>query len=348
MSLVTLQAYLVRALSGPALSALRHDRGFTSVTNLYYHDFTASRPSSFLEVKQTTVDSHLEVLSQRFTLMSLSDCVRQLAKQGHIDQDKPPTTISIDDALASFERVLPYFEKRGVPVTLFVPVGLCLGRDILDGLRSWCLRYYTELAGEVRAGIYGNAEEFFQIVMSADAPTLGSLEKKLSRMPRKADPFVNRPMYSFDQLRKLSQHPLITVSSHSMSHQRIGTLPARWRDWEIMSACHYISELQGDRKMFAYPYGLPEALDSEGLATMKRAGIEYAFTCCPARIRSSSPNLILGRSCLMDCVKEQYVWGVAAGALEWYHVARHPRCPCRAKPLPSLSGLQASIWAHRS
>ena len=349
MNLVGLQAYLVRALSGAALSALPHDHRFRWMTNLYYHDFTVSWPSSFLEVRQITVEAHLATLSRRFTVMRLGDCIDQLVRQGHIEQDKPPTTISIDDGLASFDGVLRYFEKHGVPVTLFVPIGLCLGKETLDGLRSWCFRYYAELAkGGMVAGVPENPGEFFQVVMGADIPALVQLQEKLFRLPRNADPFVSRAMYSFDRIRTLAQHPLITMASHSMSHQRISTLPPQWCEWEIASARHYISEVGGNSKMFAYPYGLPEAVDSDAVATLRRAGIEYAFTCCPVKIGSGSPGLLLGRACLMDCVNEQYVWGVAAGALGWYHVARHPRCPCHARPTSSVSVVQAAMRASRS
>ena len=332
MNVVELQTYFVRAWSRLARAGPGEGNRYTSFTNLYYHDFTSGPAGSFLEVQRPTVGTQLETLSRRFAILRLSDCLAQIFEKGHIEAEHPPTSISIDDALLSFDSVLPYFEKFAVPVVLFVPVGLCLAQDTLDGLRSRCFRYHAEFRdGDRVPELPPTKELFFELVMGAGVSGLRSLEQKMRRMPKNVDPFVSRPMYTFTQLRELAKHPLITLASHSMSHQNMGALPPKWCEWEIETARQYIAEVGGNTKMFAYPYGSPQPSDSHPVSAMKRAGVEYALTTCSVRATPDSLPFLVGRSPLVDCKDEHYLWGTAAGAMEWYHLARHPRCGCHER-----------------
>lgn len=296
----------------------------SSLVILHYHHFTDAPPTSGLEVRASIVRTQLEILSQRFAFCSLPGSVDQLRQAGRLETDRPGVVISIDDAFQSFGRVLPAFEVLRVPVVMFAPIGLCLDKNTEDGLRSWCFRYYAELKpGAVDPAASGQPGEFFDRVMGASLPELRRLEARLRELPRVSDPVSTEKKYSMADLRQLARHPLISLASHSMSHQNLAGLPDRWRAWEIRTAAYYVAELGGATDLFAYPFGDLGTFNGACSAILHDVGVKYACTAIPFPVNRDTPPLLLGRALIVDCLSPRYLWGAAGGALEWWHRARH-------------------------
>jgi peptidoglycan/xylan/chitin deacetylase (PgdA/CDA1 family) len=252
---------------------------------------------------------------------------RQVLKSvlsGQQQSNKPEVLITIDDGCVSFQLILGLVEKYRMPVVLFVPVGLCLGNDHLDGVRSRCLRLFQETQTPNRdPDVPAMPSEFFELVLASPEKEVRELEQKLRRMPHRPDPISTRMLYGAAELRKLASHPLITLASHSMSHQALGNLPGSWLNWEITKSIEHVVALGGNRDLFAYPYGNPGSVDDRCTTTLAEAGSKCAFTTLCYRISGGCDRYRLGRSAMFNDSSSHYVIGVAAGALEWYDIVRY-------------------------
>ena len=83
------------------------------------------------------------------------------------------------------------------------------------------------------AGQSSSAAEFFETVMSATESALQSWLARLRGKARRRDPICGRRLFDFGDLRRLAHHPLVTIASHSMSHQVLSALPEAWCRWEM-------------------------------------------------------------------------------------------------------------------
>jgi len=294
----------------------------TSLTALNYHYFTEREPESYLDVRESTVAYHLRMLNERYSFPQLKPSLRQLTEQSKTSSARPCVLITVDDGSTSFNRVLRHFEALDIPVCLFVPIGLCLGKGSLDGARSRCFRLYSELNSGNHKEVAQNPCSFFQVVMNADASELTRLIHKLSALPREEDPISRHELYSPADLEKLARHPLITIASHSMSHQWLARLPEEWCRWEIEASLHHIAEIGGDREVFAYPYGAPGSFGAFSTSVLGQSGVRFAFCTKAQPLSVDSSWYALGRSAVFDCSDPHYIWGTAAGAFEWWDALR--------------------------
>jgi len=294
-----------------------------SLVSLNYHYFTTTKASSYLEVSRGVFERQLDALLQKFSFVAAKPAL-EAAFHGELKHDGPMAIITIDDACTSLEIVRPLLEKFQIPVVLFAPIGLCLDREEVDGLRSRCLRLYQEVdRSHQRPSVPEDPAEFFQFVLAAEAGSLRLLEDKLYALPRNPDAISKRKLYRAGDLKTLAKDPLISLSPHSMSHQALATLPPAWLEWEIRMSCKYIADLGGDPELFAYPYGDPESVDGRCARVLRQMGSKFAFTTLCYRISSTCDPFLLGRSAVFNCPAPHYIWGTALGALQGYDILRH-------------------------
>lgn len=290
-------------------------------TVLNYHYFSSETPGSYLEVSVKSLAAQLKILSSLFKTFALRESAARLTAGETLVTDRPAISITVDDGCSSFREVLPSFEASGVLVTLFVPVGLCLGTDTLDGLRSWCLHHYTSLLSFVPDDSTHHTQ-YFEEVMSAKEDQLQGKLRDLQQAPRRPDPITKRKLFNLEQLRSLACHPLITVASHSMSHQLLTALPEAWCRWEVERSLQYVSELGGDSELFAYPYGDPSAINDSTTRLLSLLGVRFAYTTLAVRISRHSQPLSLGRATILDETSFHYIRGTARGAFEFWDRVR--------------------------
>jgi peptidoglycan/xylan/chitin deacetylase (PgdA/CDA1 family) len=317
-----------RKLAAAAYSQLQLSRLTTryakrTLVALNYHYFTTGASTSYLEINRDIAERQLCTLRQHSLIRPAKLALDSVFRGGET-VDRPEVLVSIDDGCASFEIILPLIEKLDIPVTLFIPIGLCLDSDSLDGIRSRCLRLYKEIDhSQCRPNIPTDAEEVFQMILAADASQLRLLEERFQKLPRNPDPISVRRLYSMAELKALTTHPLITLAPHSMSHQALGQLPSSWLEWEITTSCAYIAAIGGDPELFAYPYGDARSVDDRCARALSNSGSRFAFTTLCYRISSTCNTFLLGRAPLFNCEGERYICGTALGGLEWYDIIRH-------------------------
>ena len=293
-----------------------------SLVALNYHYFTEGHTTSYLEVNRDVADRQFQSLRGTFSFSPARQVLGSIFR-GEQGGDRPEVIITIDDGCASFELIRPLIEKYQIPVVLFVPLGLCLETDELDGLRSRCLRLYQEINRSQDQVQSLGAAEFFQMLMASDGGQLRALEDRFRRLPSRPDLISTRKLFSSADLRLLATHPLVTLAPHSMSHQALGRLPSDWMEWEVAKSCEYITALGGDPELFAYPYGDPTSFNPQCTRALSASGSLFAFTTLCYRISKTCHKLMLGRAPVFNDSSAHYILGTAAGALECYDTFRH-------------------------
>jgi peptidoglycan/xylan/chitin deacetylase (PgdA/CDA1 family) len=289
--------------------------GVTSKVILNFHYFTSSEPSSYLEIRVATLRAQLNTILAHFHVAPLVaealDCTPRSA-----------VSISVDDADVSLLEALPIFETLGVPITVFAPVGLCMGPTTLDGLRSWTLRHWLDLVSpeppfDVPPRI------FFEQVMDMSEGVLGTTLARLKTCKRRPEVISSRVLLTINQLQEVTQRSNTTLAAHSMSHARLADLPPNWLNWEVEQSLGNIERLGGSTEVFAYPYGALGTFSAETNAALKAHGVRHALSTLAMPVPAGRKPFVLGRTGMLDSSWSAFVRGSAGGAFEWWDRIRY-------------------------
>ncbi len=297
------------------LSGLYKNQRVVALDYHYFTDSDIAHPG--LEVSYSVLDKQLEILSDYF---EPSDTVSTLesVKDNNLTNQKSSVLISIDDADQSINIALESFIKYNIPVVLFAPIGLNLELDSLDGLRSRILCRYKELEKTKIIGSCLDKSSFFNQIMNSSSSELIEIEHKIGP-PNKYNNITSaRKFLSLEELGILAKNPLITIASHSMSHNILSALPENWLHWEIKQSQHYISEIGGDSSLFAYPFGFKNSYNNEVKLLLSKYGVKFAFSTSANFIDQNSDMLALGRSSMLNFHSKSFVSGSACGAFHYW------------------------------
>ena len=224
---------------------------------LDYHYFTDKPiiyPKLGLEVSYAVLDKQLKIFSEFFEPLETDFALKTFIKRKS-NNSKPAILISIDDADKSIKNALKYFIKYQIPITLFVPLGLCIDKDEEDGRRSRILCRYRELFPNSQKLTLNEKSKFFDRIINSSFQQLYEYELKLGSPKKGNNITASRELLSLKEIEEISKNPLVTIASHSMSHNSLAELPDNWLKWEIKKSTRYIKDLQGKHDLFAYPFG---------------------------------------------------------------------------------------------
>ena len=126
-----------------------------------YHYFTKGAPElEDLEVEREILDRQLAFFSREFEIINPKEFSFENAFSKK--REKFAILITIDDGDDSISENLDIFEKYNIPIIIFLPIGMCLPQNSLDGLRSRVFRSFFEVEGKIRDKLCGEADAFFQ------------------------------------------------------------------------------------------------------------------------------------------------------------------------------------------
>ena len=289
-----------------------------NVIALDYHYFTNSNIKiPGLEVSYSNLDSHLDLFSTLFDPQDTIFCLQNLGK--NINQNKKQKImISIDDADRSVICALHYFQKYKIPAVIFVPVGMALNDDDINGKRSKILCRYKELFPENNKISLSDKEKLFNEIINADINQLTEYEIQLGKPSIRKNITSTRNLLSIKELKEINKNPLFTIASHSMSHNCLSELPDKWLQWEIKKSSEYIQDLGGNEKLFAYPFGHKNSYDKKVQNVLLKEGIKYSFSTSSIFINEKSNHLQLGRAPMLNFNQKSYVCGSACGAFHYW------------------------------
>jgi peptidoglycan/xylan/chitin deacetylase (PgdA/CDA1 family) len=283
-----------------------------SAIPLYHRVAKPDRDPFKLCVTPDRFAGQMEALRSLGTPLSISDFTRQ-HREGTL---KPKSLcVTFDDGYIDFvENALPILEKFELPAVVYCVSGN-LGRPFwwdrllasIHGpgelppeitLNSGDTESIFDTAGlsrdEVFDRIYAHLRDLGPGVRDAQ---LDGLEKAVGPT---SDP--RSRLMTADEIRSLSQHPLITIGAHTVSHSPLTALSSENQFTEIDSSIRDLSEIIGEPvTSFSYPFGQRHRdYDAETLAVARKAGLKHALAADLGVVTAGSDPFCLPRIWIHD------------------------------------------------
>ncbi|MDC0357504.1 polysaccharide deacetylase family protein [Oligoflexia bacterium] len=281
-------------LQAPPLEFVRrYYRGLG--TCLMYHSISTEEapvadfcPNIELAVRAENFEEQIQLLAKNYVCLSLEQAL------GYLKQNKllPNTVIiTFDDGYKdNLQVALPILEKYGVPATIYISTGL-VDRTcqlwwyehefILQRLNS--LEFEWE--GQAFAWSLESAEQkliafdelnlmFKALNHRVQEQFMNLLRNKLSERFSYDDLIL-----TWDEVRELDQHPLITIGAHTTRHSVLSRLSERELKSELEESRQKLeSQLEHAVAHFAYPFGEADHVGPKEFHAVQNAGFHSAFT----------------------------------------------------------------------
>jgi peptidoglycan/xylan/chitin deacetylase (PgdA/CDA1 family) len=202
--------------------------------------------------------------------------------------------LTFDDAYRDFRSAaLPVLEETGTPAVLFVVTDLADGAPGLFEHRLaaliGCLDTVRLPDGRAQPAPDAAAKQrVYRALYLAHRrrPPAGrdaALAALLEANGLAAEPAAPDVFLSWDELRALDAHPLVTIGSHSRSHPLLTSLPRGAVRAEVAASKQRLeAELGHPVECFSYPYG---GHSFAVRRAVRAAGYRFAFTTRPRPVR---------------------------------------------------------------
>ena len=256
----------------------------------------AYAPNRGLEITPTYLDAVLTFLRERgFAIVTLDEALRRLDRP----KEEPFVALTFDDGTRDTLHVaLPILAKHDAPFTVFVTTGFA---D--RSARMWWLEVEEAVSALDRVEIVVGdghidmpsrtpAEKtaafsaLYRLLRAANEPDLLTACASLCGQAR-LDPaaIVDEACLTWRGVRRLAQHPLVTVGAHTLTHPRLAKLAADIARREIAES-RAIIEAQIDAPVLhlAYPVGDPSAAGPREFADARDLGFSSAVTTRPGML----------------------------------------------------------------
>lgn len=259
---------LRRLLGSKALSSVRrHYRGVA--TCLLYHRIVDNHDIGSLagiSVHRDAFAEQLEYFAANFSCISLADLANMI--QAGVAPPRDALIVTFDDGYCdNLDHALPLLEKFAIPVTIFVTTGL------IDAKASPWWLHLDAIARKATTTPIAVDNEFFALKNSDNSLNLAgvfALATKLKGLSHNdcdrviqslnVETSDNGPsdpvLLTWDELRALDKHPLVTIGSHTINHPSLRSLADATAHHEILEGKRRLDlELGHSTTLFAYPYG---------------------------------------------------------------------------------------------
>ena len=258
---------------GPLVSAIlrRIYAGRGTILMLHHivprEEFSTLQLNQNLELAPADLDAVIRwACSKGYRLVSLGQfCANVRARQG-----RRMLCLTFDDGYAdTLTHALPVLEMHSAPATIFVITDM---PDLRFKLWSYAFEQilredpnrdqkFLALTGSILANSRLKNDELFRKFGLTD-----NLFRHLCA----------RYSLTWGDIRRLAQHPLITIGAHTVSHPVLSSLSDAQLETELLECKRRLeTETQREVTLFAYPFGIAGPRECEAA---RRAGFEAAVT----------------------------------------------------------------------
>jgi len=229
-------------------------------------------------------------ISSDIDIVSLDECYNRIASG---KRTRRFVAITFDDGYSdNLTHALPVLEKYNAPFTVFLITAFPDHRMILwwylleelvmnnpeieftDNGRMFTYAASTE--AEKRAAFW----EIRRYIMNSDQEQLVPVFRNIFNAgEEKLYEPVRQMALSWEQVREMAGHPLVTMGAHTVNHPVLSQLPEEKVISEISNSMEIIEERTGRPvSHFAYPYGISSAAGPREFELAARCNLKTAFT----------------------------------------------------------------------
>lgn len=251
--------------------------------SLFWNDPKKFIPLLGLSCSTERFSEQMEYISTYCTPVHLNELPSVLNKS--LD-NKPFVAITFDDGyLDNFELALPILEKYQIPSTIFVTTGF-----ISRSASPWWLELADFIENSIECTFLG---EYFDIKsVSSKYFLFEKMRTHIRRLPyreqkelinyyntRYSKELLDKLFMSWEQLKSISRHPLITIGAHTVNHPLLSQEDRSLAKEEVVrSKIELESQLNFPIKYFAYPFGDAQACSVREREIAEEAGFDLSFT----------------------------------------------------------------------
>jgi peptidoglycan/xylan/chitin deacetylase (PgdA/CDA1 family) len=222
--------------------------------------------------------------AQKIGVVRLDEALRRCS-----DPNAPRfAVLTFDDGYRdNLTRALPVLERYAAPATIYVTTCLIerTGNAWWLGLVEWLKRReWIAVEGYGRRSTRTFAEKVATRIdltrwVEADERRIAALSEAMAHDGICCRSLLDHEMLDAEELRRLADHPLITIGGHTASHPWLAALPETEAAREISENRWYLQNLtQQEVAHFAYPFGSALACAEREAALAAAAGFRTAAT----------------------------------------------------------------------
>jgi len=229
-------------------------------------------------------------ISRDIDIVSLDECYNRIISG---KKSRRFVAITFDDGYSdNLTHALPVLEKYNAPFTVFLITAFPDHRMILwwylleelvmnnpeiafsDNGRSFS--YVTSTEAEKRDAFW----EIRRYIMNSDQEQLVPVFRNIfNATEEKLYEPVRQMALSWEQVREMAGHPLVTMGAHTVNHPVLSQLSEEKVRAEISNSMEIIEERTGRPvSHFAYPYGISSAAGPREFELAARCNLKSAFT----------------------------------------------------------------------
>ena len=202
--------------------------------------------------------------------------------------------ITADDAYRdNLTEALPILEKHDAPLTIYVAPALINGTadlwwDVIeDVVNARDMLFLSTPNGQISIDCGNSAKKYDANSRLHEYLTIDVREEDQRRVLHElaksagvdSDEPRRRLLMSWDEIRTISAHPLITIGAHTVNHFNLKRLPVEKARREIVDVARILEIETGvTPRHMAYPYGYPSAVGCREVELVREAGYVSAVT----------------------------------------------------------------------
>ncbi len=255
----------LRSLTACGLGAVfQRNRSGRRLINYHGVDERGSTQYNGRFISRASLEQHLAYFTRHFNVVTLTDYL-----EGAWHAEKLTVCLTFDDGYRNnLKHVLPLLEKYQAPASFFVTAVAAMGRDTLWpdrlDLTTALSQRSIEIDGETFRKSAGGAYVSERGTLKQLCVTGGDVfsvqaERALAQvLDLKAHPELAEywQLMTQEEIRTLSESPLVTVGSHGVSHCSFEHVSRDVAREEMQRSKTWLEDVTGKEvNVFAYPFG---------------------------------------------------------------------------------------------
>ncbi|GAF03273.1 outer membrane N-deacetylase [Saccharicrinis fermentans DSM 9555 = JCM 21142] len=245
-----------------------------------------------LQVSQDYLENIIKhFIAQKIDIVSLDECYRRLTTS---KRSKRFVTITFDDGyLDNLTHALPVFEKYKVPFSVFVTTGFLNDTSVM----WWYLMEDLILNQEELSFSYGTQTYEYSLRNDEEKRTAFAKIKTLILKCKNKTEYMDllktvikntdvemsglnqKLMLCPDQVRMMSDHPLVTIGAHTVHHMALSAMTEDDAVREMKESIAVLEQITNKKmEYFAYPYGTAVEAGQREFDIARRCNLKMAFT----------------------------------------------------------------------